>query len=318
MLPETTHMERMVLGAIRNVAPEVFERCLAIQGNGQGEKNIRKSLLLQELMVSRGPEILLELPDHVPENAMSSSLLYLLLNSSSPKELAEKFTRYDRFLHPAGRLELRESDADFLVIENVVYDHETSSAADELFFCGAVKYMLERIGCQGIKVEWLAASTEELAKVLVTMNISEPPVEKFTSWRFQWCEHRVRGYIRGLDEFLATYAEPFIMPRKMKVLDMVEKFMELDLGSKPGMEVIADMLGMSVRKFQRVLREEGTTYTRLYNELRIKVASRMLRQSDTNVTEIGFVCGFRDSAHFSREFKKVQQISPKRYRELFK
>ncbi len=164
----------------------------------------------------------------------------------------------------------------------------------------------------------MSACSQELSQVLVEMGMQEPAHGQNTRWRYTWREYIRTGEIAGLDEFLSRYAEPFILPKRMKVIDMVEKVMAIDLATKPSMEVVADMLGMSVRNFQRKLREEGTTYTRLFNELRIKVASRLLRQTNTSVTEIGFVSGFRDSAHFSREFKKVQQMSPKRYREIFK
>lgn len=319
MLPETTYMERMIMGAIQNIAPDVLKRCWEKLSSEDNEEPVpHKKLLLQELMNARGPEVVLGLSEHIPENALSSTLFYLLLNSSSPIELMRKVNRYDRYFHPTRTLELCETGPDFVVAENVTDSDDEPASAEELFFCGTLRLMLLRIGCQGLEVEWQSVCSDHLSQVLKDMELPAPPVAQNTRWRFTWRKHVRTGQIAGLDEFLSHYAEPFILPNRMKVIDMVEKVMAIDLGTKPSMEVVADMLGMSVRNFQRKMREEGTTYTRLFNDLRIKVASRLLRQSNTSVTEIGFVCGFRDSAHFSREFKKVQQMSPKRYREIFR
>lgn len=319
MLPESTHMERMIMGAMQVVAPDVLKHCWERNSSGEtDDQTSYKKFLLQELIDEKGPGAVLSLPEHIPENALSSSLLYLLLNSSSPKELMEKINRYDRYFHPTSRLTLIDSGDNYVIVENVSHDDDRPTPAEELFLCGALRSMLTRIGCVGLDVKWQAVSTHNLLQVLKGMDIRASGQEPHTRWKFVWQEHVRSGCIDGLDEFLSRYAEPFSMPNKTSLIDMVEKVLTLDLGTKPSMEVVADMLGMSVRSFQRKMREEGTTYTRLFNELRIKVASRMLRQSEATITEVGFVCGFRDSSHFSREFKKAQQVSPKRYRELFK
>lgn len=318
MLPETTYIERMIVGAVQKIAPEVLSRCWASLNSQDNGLEFNKRLILQTLMDERGPEVVMGLSEHIPDNALSSTLIYLLLNSSSPIELMEKVNRYDRYFHPTRRVELLQNGTDFVLVENVADTGDEPAAAEELFLCGTLRLMLERIGCKGVEVEWMSACSQELSQVLVEMGMQEPSHGQNTRWRYMWREYIHTGEIAGLDEFLSRYAEPFIMPKRMKVIDMVEKVMAIDLATKPSMEVVADMLGMSVRNFQRKLREEGTTYTRLFNELRIKVASRLLRQTNTSVTEVGFVSGFRDSAHFSREFKKVQQMSPKRYREIFK
>ncbi len=318
MLPETTHMERMIMGAMDKVAPDVHKRCWKKNGGEDiGPSPPDKMLLLQELMDAKGPEAILSLPENIPEDALYSSLLYIFLNSASPIELMEKFNRYDRYFHPTRRVELRASGPNFVDVENVADIDDKPRAVEELFLCGVLSYILSRNGCQGMEVEWLSVCTESLLHVLTAMDVLPPPLEQHTRWRFTWREHNRRGQIAGLDQFLSSYAEPFRHSSKVRVTEMVEKFLENDLGRKPGMAVAADMLGMSVRSFQRKMREEGTTYTRLFNELRIKVASRMLRHSTASVTEVGFVCGFRDSSHFSREFKKVQQMSPKSYRESY-
>lgn len=318
-LPESTHLERMIMGAMQVVAPDVLQRCWDKCKDDKGGAQVpRKTLLLQELMDDRGPVTVLGLTEHIPEDTLSSSLLYLLINSSSPKELMEKVNRYDRYFHPDRRVVLVESGTDCVIVENASLVDDVPWPAEELFLCGALKCMLDRIGCEGVQVQWLCASSPDLRQILNGMEIPVAGLGAYTRWKFFWQKHVRNGHIAGLDAFLSRYMEPFNIPSKTNIIERVERILSIDLGTRPGMDVMAEMLGMSVRSFQRKMHEEGTTYTRLFSELRIKVASRMLRQSDGSVTEIGFLCGFRDSSHFSREFKKVQQVSPRRYRELFK
>jgi AraC-like DNA-binding protein len=40
-------------------------------------------------------------------------------------------------------------------------------------------------------------------------------------------------------------------------------------------------------------------------------------QSNAAVSEIGFLCGYSDQAHFTREFKRATGITPSKYRESF-
>ncbi len=319
MLKDTTHIERMIMSAMQIIAPDVLRYCWENCGESKGPHQLSyKACLLQQLMKEKGPGAVLGLFKHISVSALSSSLVYLLLNSSTPRELMEKVKHYGSYFHATRRLELIDTGEDYVVVENIANDGGVPLPEEELFLCGMLMNLLERIGCEGLEVQWLATSSQDLSKILKSMDLSAPEYVENSRWRFVWHGQKIKGHIEGLDEFLFRYAEPFRLPSKVNLIDMVEKILSIDLGAKPSMEVMAEMLGMSVRSFQRKMREEGTTYTRLCNDLRIKVASRMLRQSEVTVTEVGFVCGFRDSSHFSREFKKVQQVSPKRYREMFK
>lgn len=318
MLTEQTHMDRMILGAMQKVAPDVVDICWnKCRSEYSEEQASYKEMLLQELMDTQGPNAVLELSEHFPKNSSSSPLIYLLLNSPCPEAMIKKLTLHDRHFHPTRRLELCESGLNHIVTENVTHPGDKPSVPDELFLCGAVKTMLTLLGCEGLRVEWAAVRSEQMQRVVKSLNIPSPVLGKNTRWRFSWNKYTRRDQIIGLDDFLISNTEPFTKSNKISVTYLVEKLLETDLTTRPTMQEIATKLGMSARTFQRKMREEGITYSRLYNKLRIKTASRLLRQTDTSLTEIGFVCGFSDSAHFSREFKKVQMMTPKTYRETY-
>ena len=51
------------------------------------------------------------------------------------------------------------------------------------------------------------------------------------------------------------------------------------------------------------------------SEKRIETAIRLLRESDMDITEIMYCCGYRDSGSFYRNFKEITGTSPKKMRE---
>jgi len=47
---------------------------------------------------------------------------------------------------------------------------------------------------------------------------------------------------------------------------------------------------------------------------RLKIAQKLLKETDLNVTEIAYSCGFRDTPSFNKHFKKHFNITPLQYR----
>lgn len=314
-----TQIEHMILEAIEEIAPDVVAgyKSKSVLNNGAGSLYC-KELLLQELMDARGPGALLELSESFQQKKLLSPLIYILLNSPNPESMIKKMVSYERYFSPSTcRLVIHESGVNYLVAEKVAAPEEAPLIAAELFFCGTIEAMLKLLGCEGVKVVWESVRSEQLQKVLKSLDVTPAVVAENTRWRFYWDSYERSEQILGLDEFLTSNAQPFIINSNVSVTHRVEEVLTKCLTFRPTMKEVADKLGMSVRTFQRKLHEEGITYSKIYNNLRIKKASRLLRQTNISITEIGFICGYSDSAHFSREFKKVQSMTPLFYRETY-
>ena len=67
-----------------------------------------------------------------------------------------------------------------------------------------------------------------------------------------------------------------------------------------------------LRKLKQTM---GVTPQELLSEARIKHACQLLRNSDMNVSEIAYLCGFTDPKYFSRCFRQSQGCTPSEYRE---
>lgn len=77
------------------------------------------------------------------------------------------------------------------------------------------------------------------------------------------------------------------------------------------MDTVAAKLGMSRRTLLRRLKEEGTTFECVLDELRRTLALGYLAEHKCSVNEVAYLVGFSDPAAFSRAFKRWTGMSPR-------
>ena len=77
---------------------------------------------------------------------------------------------------------------------------------------------------------------------------------------------------------------------------------------------VAAKLGVSRRTLTRRLRQQGTSFSELFDEVRQKAAIHYLQSSDHTVEDIAFLLGFSESSAFVRAFKRWQGVAPMGYR----
>lgn len=80
-------------------------------------------------------------------------------------------------------------------------------------------------------------------------------------------------------------------------------------------EQVAQALGMNMRKLQRTLKEEGTTFLTLLNDTRMDIAKQFIQDRNMDLTEVAFLLGFAELSTFSRSFKRWTGKSPLQYRK---
>jgi AraC-like DNA-binding protein len=94
------------------------------------------------------------------------------------------------------------------------------------------------------------------------------------------------------------------------VRKLIHQYMNAEI---PLVDDVASELAMSSRSLQSKLKDEGTTYQQLVNEVRKEVSMKQLKNKKLNITEIAFLIGFTDISVFSRNFKKWTGLSPTKY-----
>ena len=79
-------------------------------------------------------------------------------------------------------------------------------------------------------------------------------------------------------------------------------------------ENAAGLLHISTRTLQRRLSESDLQFRGLLSQSRCAAAARLLRASGAGITDIAYAVGYRDTAAFSRAFRRHYAQSPRDYR----
>ncbi len=94
------------------------------------------------------------------------------------------------------------------------------------------------------------------------------------------------------------------------------KYMRRSLSEQISFDRLAARLNMSRRNMDRLFRDTvGKTPVSLWREMRLEHARWRLVNTSRTITEIAYECGFSDSAHFVRTYKRFYGETPSRYRD---
>jgi AraC-like DNA-binding protein len=76
---------------------------------------------------------------------------------------------------------------------------------------------------------------------------------------------------------------------------------------------VAAQLHISVRTLQRRLRDWDLSFKGLVDDIRRSAAIQLVLAGERTATEIGFMLGYSDQAHFTRAFKRWTGMPPRQY-----
>ncbi len=118
------------------------------------------------------------------------------------------------------------------------------------------------------------------------------------------------------DEFLMKYLI------EIKKGDIVQQIQSLIIENLPSGKVsdnlIAKELNLSERSLQRKLKEHGTTFRTILDNVREMAAIQYIQNPVNTMSDIAFLLGFSEQSAFSRAFKKWTGTSPIKYRNSLK
>lgn len=101
------------------------------------------------------------------------------------------------------------------------------------------------------------------------------------------------------------------------IVERTAALLAADLARPPALPALAAAVGCSPRSLQRALAAGGTTRAGLLADLRARAAAWWLLRTAVAPAEIGFVCGYADQPHFTRQFRDRVGVTPAKYREAF-
>ncbi|EJN02318.1 GlxA family transcriptional regulator [Phyllobacterium sp. YR531] len=159
----------------------------------------------------------------------------------------------------------------------------------------------DRLTCPG------GASSAHLAAFLVERHIGRKPATK------------------SLRIMMINEAEVEETPQPSPVLDLstndvlVRKALLLaqqSLDSPISVDQIAKHLGVTKRRLERHFRRAlGNSPQAAFIDMRLSLARQLIQNTDKSFTTIAIECGFADSSHFSRMFRRRFASTPREFRK---
>lgn len=97
------------------------------------------------------------------------------------------------------------------------------------------------------------------------------------------------------------------------------EYINNNLGKDVSLEKVASICNLSPCYFSKVFKKEvGINFISYVNDKKINRAKEILETTDIPITNIAIDLGFEDCGYFIRVFKKLQEVTPKKYRELYR
>lgn len=254
--------------------------------------------------------------------SLSNILGYILINCETMRECQEKLKHYERVLDDMVSLKLEESGGKAtLVLHSKESIMDSSRPLIDYKVSGTLSYIR-------------ALSGEPVTPDEVLLSYPPPEnVELYES--FFGCPISFKAPLNAMI-LNSNYLDlPTINPNK-DLLKIFERHAEevlaklgrresysgkvssliLDLlqGEPPKIEKIAYELAVSVRSLQAKLKDEGTSYSRLLDDVRRELALTYLKDKENSISDISYLLGFSEPSVFHRTFKKWTHSTPGQYR----
>lgn len=110
------------------------------------------------------------------------------------------------------------------------------------------------------------------------------------------------------------YSESFYRGTSQIIKDTVE-YINKHYKEKLTLKNIAELFHVNQSYLSLLFKKEmGRSYTEYLTFLRLREAKKLLGNTDLNLTQIAYRCGFDDQSYFSKVFRKVEGITPRKYR----
>ena len=116
-------------------------------------------------------------------------------------------------------------------------------------------------------------------------------------------------HIQAADQHLAVLQQQDLITEVRSQLGALLESGETTLAN------VANRLGVTPRHLRHQLDLAGTSFQRLLNDYRNRLARRLLSQTDEGISEIVYLTGFSEPSTFYRAFRRWEGTTPIEYRQ---
>lgn len=261
-----------------------------------------KRAWLDRLWQTHGPDVIVRLGEAV--QGMDDEPLSLALSlARDPADLLQRWQRLERFVHSRHRVRVTQPEPGLLRMHHVSLDpQQPPTPAEDLLVFGFLVALCERLETPGVQAR--PAGMAGWSRSQRAWRAQAWPSD-VSAWELRWQATPARPATE------APHADP----------DGWIAHLQARLVADPGRSwtvgALARETASSPRTLQRRLASRGLSFTQLLSSARLSGAARLLTVGTMPTAEVGYVCGFADQAHFTRQFKQHTAMTPGLYRNAF-
>ncbi|TMM56758.1 AraC family transcriptional regulator [Maribacter algarum] len=101
-------------------------------------------------------------------------------------------------------------------------------------------------------------------------------------------------------------------------IDLIQNYVNDNFQNQITLKEISNLVLMNEETFCRFFKRTfGKSFFTFLNEYKIKLASKQLIETNKQVSEIAFLCGYESLPFFYRQFKKFMNCTPLAYRKKY-
>lgn len=259
-----------------------------------------KRNLVDWVLQKHGPGLLLSVGQHL-HLIEETPVVIVFRQSVTPRVLAEKWQRLERYHHASHRTRIEP-------LGDEGWDcHRHSLASmptlgENCLIAGLLLGLAQLVGARDCRLR--IAGSELHPSGLRQADL--PPDEPLESFQVVWSPFE-------LGQMMEWH------PRPESSADMADRLAGLlasDIGRSWKIGEAAGQMAVSTRSLQRHLAAGGRSFSSALRRERMRQATELLTGTETPLAEIGYCCGYADQAHFQRDFRRVTNMTPKRFRQV--
>lgn len=151
---------------------------------------------------------------------------------------------------------------------------------------------------------WMARGTDELFSAIcdwVTRNRSYPADDALT--RLRMCEFLLLLARLGTAGNLLFQSQP-------RLRDRAKHLLALEPGRDWRISEVTTRLGLGESTLRRGLRQEGTSFRELLEEVRLDRGVELVMATEIPIGQIAYGCGYQSQSRFSERFRLRFSLSP--------
>lgn len=261
-----------------------------------------KRAWLARLWQAHGPNVIVRLGEAV--HGMDDEPLRLALSlARDPADLLQRWQRLERFVHSRHRMRVTQTEPGWLRIQHVSLEpQQAPTPAEDLLVFGFLVALCERLEAPGLQARPAGVPHWRRERSAWTEGAWPDDV---STWELRWQTPTAQAATE------TAHADPD------RWIAQLQARLVADPGRGWTVENLARETACSPRTLQRRLALQGQSFTQLLSSARLIGAARLLTTGAMPTAEVGYVCGFADQAHFTRQFKRHTAMTPVLYRNAF-